>query len=337
MRALRLPDIRLSRLRGFIRGLLLPTRRETIAAMAMAAFLWGGGDHRHQAEAASKRPKAWFDAKGAFVFPLGDGPLPSTRDELSDGLSRGWKAQLRFPEGGDLVKSTGGRYPAVGNLHVQLGGGIIDTDRDEKREPPLRPSGNVESRVAVRDFDLDARPLICDKAKLDMHLSATDARFDIERDEHGKPMVMMSDAKRASFSFQAGNEDIERMLVTDLNGAVERYHVTFQSAKLKLEAVNNRSIDIDLKLTAKVAFVPAGMHFQAHVEIDDEMYAKLSSLKCEGDEALGPLIVGLIRPGLRKYEGKSRLVFSFPTGQLKLRDVKIQGGDEIKIGASFAR
>jgi hypothetical protein len=338
MLAIGLPTIRFARLRGIILGgLRLPTSRQTIIGMAAAIVLWGAGDNHHLAEAASKRPKAWFDAKGAFVFPLGGGPLPTTRYELADGLTRGWKSHLRFPEGGEIVNSTGGRYPAIGNLSVHLGGGIMNTDRDLKKDPPLRPSGIVDSRVAVRDFDLDARPLICDKAKLDIRVTATDARFDIEHDEHGKPMVMLSDAKKASFSFHASNEDIERILLMDLNDAVEKYHVTFSGAKLKLEAANDRSIDVDLKLTAKVAFVPAGLHFQAHVDIDDDMYAKLSSLKCEGDEALGPLIVGLIKPGMKKYEGKSRLVFSFPTGQLKLRDVKIQGGDEIKVSASFTR
>jgi hypothetical protein len=130
---------------------------------------------------------------------------------------------------------------------------------------------------------------------------------------------------------------MERMLVHDLTEAGKKYGVTVSKAKLNLTAVNNRSIDVDLHLSTHVALIPAGMHFQAHVDIDDEMYAKLSHLKCEGDEALGPLISGLIRPGLAKYEGKSRLVFSFPTGQLKLTDVKIQGGDDVKVSATFGR
>ncbi|HZK82703.1 MAG TPA: hypothetical protein VFC46_16585, partial [Humisphaera sp.] len=97
MPALRLPNIRFPRLRGIVSRLRPPSTRQTIIGMAAAVIFWGAGDDHRQAEAASKRPKAWFDAKGAFVFPLGKGPLPATRDELAQDLTRGWKAHLRFP------------------------------------------------------------------------------------------------------------------------------------------------------------------------------------------------------------------------------------------------
>lgn len=337
MAALRLFSVVAGRCKLLLCKVCPSTRRQLIPWLTVGALLWGAGDHHHLLQGAPRKPKPWFDAKAAFVFALGEGSLPASRDQLADGLSRGWKAHLRFPEGGDIVHTDGGRFPAIGTLHVRLGGGILNTDDDAKEEPPFKPSGKIESKVAIRDFDLDARPLIMDKARLDVHLSAVDAIFDVERDQHGRPMVMMSDAKNASLQFGASNEDLQRIIIMDLNDAAEKFHVTFKNAKLKIEAQNNRSIDLDLHLSTRVAFVPAGMRFQAHIDIDDDMFARLSRLRCEGDEALGPLIVGLIRPGLKKYEGKSRLIFSFPTGQLKLRDVKIQGGDDVRIGATFSR
>jgi hypothetical protein len=315
------------------------SRRQIIGVLASGAFFWGAGDGRpHVAMGAAHRPKPWFDAKGAFVFPLAEGALPATREQFNHSLTQAWKAHLRFPEGGDIIQTEGGRYPALGSLLIQLSGGIVDTKREaENNDPPLKPSGKVEGRVAVRQFDLDAQPLITDKAKMSVHIAATDARLDIEHDEHGRPMMMLADATEASFQFEATNADMEKMLVQDLTLAGKKYGVKVKKATLKLTAVNNRSIDVDLHLSTVVAFVPAGMRFEAHVEIDNDMYARLSHLKCEGDEALGPLISGLIRPGLAKYEGKSRPVFSFPTGQLKLKDVTIQGGDDVKIGAKFSR
>ena len=244
---------------------------------------------------------------------------------------------MRFPEDGQLIETDGGRYPAIGTMRVHLAGGIMPTKHDEQKDAPLKPTGKVEGRVAVRDFDLDAEPLICDKAKISMHVAATDARMDMEHDEKGRPLLMMGDARTATFSFEATNEDMERLLKIDLSEAGQKYGVSVSKVKFKLTAVNSRSIDIDLHISTKVALIPAGMHFSAHVDIDGEMYAKLSNLKCEGDEALGPLIVGLIRPGLAKYEGKRRLMFSFPTGDLKLRDVQIQGGDDVKLTANFSR
>ncbi len=284
----------------------------------------------------SRKTRPWFDAKAAFVFPLGEGAVPKTRQEFVESLTLGWKSQIRFPESVEIVQAKGGRYPAIGSLRMQLGGGVSRSDEDDKN-PVLRPNGKVDARLAVRDFDLDARPLLVETSKLNIHMTATDARLDIQHDDHGHSMVMLADAASATFELQATNSDMERMLTQDLNEAAHRYGISVKKAKLKLTVTDNRAIDLDLHVSTRVTIVPAGFHFHAHVDIDDKMNARLSKLKADGDEALGPLIVGLIRPGLAKYEGKSRPVFGFPTGQLKLRDVKIQGGEEIKISAAFAR
>lgn len=314
-----------------------PDRRRVMLTVAAVALFWVTGDSRRAVEAARQKPRAWFDAKGAFVFPLGGGQLPDTRQQLQESLFRGWSRHLRLPDPDAAVQTHGGRYPAIGSLYINLAGASVKDEGEAHREPPLKPTGKVERRVAVRDFRLDADELEMEKAHIDIHVSAVDARLDMQRDEKGRPMVMLADAKTAAFHFQASNKDIERILVSDLNELTQRYQVTVARADLKLTAENNRSIDLDLHLSTRVAFLPAGLRFTAHVDIDNDMYARLSHLKCEGDEALGPLIVGLIRPGLKKYEGKSRLVFSFPTGQLRLRDVKIQGGEQVKVYAEFER
>jgi hypothetical protein len=312
------------------------SRRQLLTCIAASAFLWGSGDGSHLL-GATRRPKAWFDAKGAFVFPLGAGALPITRDELTASFTQGWKAHLRIPETSEVVQTSGGRFPAIGNLNIHLTGASSDINRDRTKNPPLKPSGKVEGRVTVRHFDLDARPMLTDKAKLNIHVAATDARLDIEHDEKGRPMAMLGDAKTAMFQFAATRSDLEHILTIDLDEAARKYGVSVKKVSLQLDAVNDRSIDVDVHISTTVAFIPAGMRFRAHVDIDGEMYAKLSKLQCDGDEALGFLIVGLIKPGLAKYEGKSRLVFAFPTGQLKLKDVKVQGGDDVTISAEFAR
>lgn len=311
------------------------TRRDLLGT-ALAALVLGAGDGPPMAVAAPTKPKPWFEAKSAFVFPLAPGPLPTSRDELASSLTAGWKAHLRFPEATEIVNLDGGRYPALGTLHVNLNGAVVRSEGD-KATPPLRPTGKVLDRVTVRDFDLSAKPLVSEKSRLDIHVAATDARLDFQYDRDHRPLAMLADAAEATLEFDVSIPDVERMLVADFNEMGQRYGVSVKKASLKFTAVNNRTLDLDLHLSTRVAFIPAGMRFQAHVDIADDMYARLTHLKCDGDEALGPLMTSLIRPGLAKYQGKSRPIFSFPNGQLKLRNVKVSGGDEIKVLASFAR
>jgi hypothetical protein len=148
-------------------------------------------------------------------------------------------------------------------------------------------------------------------------------------------VLMLADANRAKLEFQATPSDLERILLISAREAGKKYGVSVEKVELKLNAITPHSISLDLHLSTKVAFVPAGMRFRAHVDIDPQMNARLSNLKCDGDEALGPLIVNIIRPGLAKFESRSKPIFSFPTGDLKLRDVQIQTGDDIRVTALF--
>ena len=128
--------------------------------------LLGAGDNHHRAEAASKRPKAWFDAKGDFVFPLGKEPFPATRDEVGRRSHARLEDEPAIPRrrrNRQLDRRQIPRPSATSNL--RLGGGIMkNTDRDQKGTRRSNPAALSITRVAVRNFDLDARPLVCDKA-----------------------------------------------------------------------------------------------------------------------------------------------------------------------------
>ena len=78
------------------------------------------------------------------------------------------------------------------------------------------------------------------------------------------------------------------------------------------------------------------MSFSAHVKVDDAMDAQLSNLKCDGDQVLGPIIVGLLRPFLAKYEGKTRPLIGFPTPNIRLRDVSVTADNSVHLNTTFS-
>ena len=94
-------------------------------------------------------------------------------------------------------------------------------------------------------------------------------------------------------------------------------------------------MQVSLYVATTVAFIPAGMLFRAHVTVSDAMTAQISGLTCDGDEALGPLIVGLLRPALAKYNGNTRPLVSFPAGKMKLHDVAVHVDDGLHLRAAF--
>ncbi len=276
-------------------------------------------------------PKAWFDARNVCIFPLAAGALPRSRDELDKSLMGGWDKAMRVPDASKVVQIHGEAYPALESIRIDLSDSTLPTGKSEK----VKPNNKPQTQLGVARFDLVGEPLLCDHAKLNLSISAADAHLELERDRGGKPILLLSEAKNANLAFDATRADLERILVSDLRAAASPYGVEIVSASLYLVAENDRSVSVDLHVSTKFALIPAGMRFKAHVDIDDAMNAKLTGLTCEGDEVLGPLIVGLLRPGLAKYDGKSRPLISFPSGKMHLRDVKIHVDDSVHLNAAF--
>jgi hypothetical protein len=276
--------------------------------------------------------KAWFDARSVCIFPLAAGSLPKSRDELGSSLANGYQHALRVPDSGKLVQIHGESYPALDSLRIDLSDSSMPAGIKSEK---IKPNNKPLSRVGVGNFDLVGNPLLCNDAKLNLHVHVADAQLDLEHDRGGKPIMLLADARDASLQFDAKCDDLQQILLTDLRAAASPYGLEIVSTTLHLTADSDHSVSVDLHLLTKFAMIPAGMTFRAHVDIDDQMYAKLTGLSCDGDHVLGPLIVGLLRPGLAKYEGKSRPLLSFPSPAMRLRTVQIKVDDRVHLTAGF--
>jgi hypothetical protein len=278
-----------------------------------------------------KESKAWIDARGVCIFPLSGRNLPRTRDELGTSLSHAWDKTMQVPDSSKVVQMEGEGYPSLQSLRIDLSDSTIPSGKSDK----IKPSNKPQSQVGVDRFEFIGSPLMCDSAKLNVSISAADAHLDIERDRTGKPILLLTDAKSATLKFDATGADLQKILVEDLRTASAPYGVRINGASLHLMSDNEHSISVDLYVSTQIALMPAGMRFKAHVDIDDKMQATLTGLSCDGDRLLGPLIVGLLRPGLAQYEGKTRPLFSFPSPKLHLHDISLHVDDSIHLNAGF--
>jgi hypothetical protein len=146
---------------------------------------------------------------------------------------------------------------------------------------------------------------------------------------------MLVDAREGALRFDLGHDDLERLMLQAARAGAARQPLTVRSTELDLRSIGPRSLTADLHVSTLVGFIPAGLRFTARVDIDEQMNARISDLACDGDEVLGPLIVNFIRPGLAKYNGKTKPLVAFPSGNLKLSDVQVRGGERIELTARF--
>lgn len=286
--------------------------------------------------AQDKKPAAWINARSALAFPLTDTSLPRTGGQLADAMLTGWKGRLAFRDPSTVVSLIGGRYPAVDWL-------IVDFTRAVAAKE-VKPTGASETkRVAnsrsllVKNFLLTADPLVQNKAKIHYELTAKDVRFDVRKDHEDRPILSLADASEGSFHFHATLADLERLMLAAAKEKAASKLIIVRSVQLGFHEIGPRSLRAEMYLATLVGFAPAGLRFEARVDIDDKLNAKLSEMKVDGDELLGPLIVSILRPRMTKYEGESRPLIAFPGGNLRLRDVQIRTGHTISLDAQFSK
>lgn len=306
----------------------------TVASAGLLLFMGAGAlsPANPRRPAQPDRPKAWMDAKNMCVFSLGEGRMPQDPTELSVALREGWKQVIAVPDPDKAVLIQGGAYPALDTLRIDLSDSVLHPPKTKEK---VELNNKVEENLQVQHLEVRGQPMLLERAKLNMRLTADDARIDMERDRRGRPVMLLAQAKAGTLSFDVSRTDAESLMLQNAREMASHFGVQVVSMQLRVIPQTPRSVQAELHVSTKVALIPAGMLFKAHVTVDDHMNARLSGLTCEGDEALGPLIVHFLRPALARYEGRVRPLVSFPAKDMQLHDVAVRVDDRLHLTAAF--
>jgi len=223
-------------------------------------------------------------------------------------------------------------FPALDALHIDLTDGELRPSTTKDR---IRVNNRIEESLKVSRLDVRGQPMLLRNARLNMSLIASGAQLAFERDRKGRPVMMLAEARSGMLAIDVTQADLESLLLQNARDAASKYGITVEKTRLKFTPQTPRSIQASLYGATKIGFVPAGMHFKAHMTIDNAMNARITGLTCDGDDVLGPIIVGLLRPALANYNGRTRPLLSFPAGKLQLRDVGLRVDDALHLTANF--
>lgn len=323
-------------LRALVARACTPRSVKVVVAGSAGLFMMTGLGAAPAPRAAGAHPgdrgKAWLDAKHVFVFALGEGRMPQDSRELSVALSEGWKNGITLPDPEKAVFIDGGNYPSVGTLRIDFSQGRL---KQTSKKDKIEVNNKVEKNLQVEHLEVKGQPMLLQKAQLNMRLVADDARIDMERDRRGRPVMLLAQARSGTLDLDVSRSDAEALMLQNAREMASPYGVTVEKMQLAIVPQTPRSVQALLYVQTKVGFIPAGMLFQAHVTVDNAMNAKITGLTCEGDEALGPLIVHFLRPALAKYNNITRPLVSFPPGNMQLRDVAVRVDDGLHLNAAF--
>jgi hypothetical protein len=259
------------------------------------------------------------------MLPISAEKIPTSSAELADALTRGLQKHNVTPRGIEAR----GSFPAIEALSVDLSGSQLTRD--------LRPPGALDSSgsaLEIGALELVGAPVNIEQAALEVRLSAQGVKARIQLGEPDGWLVVDS-AAAGTLSVQIARETLEAVVHALAVGAAAKQGVEVRKTKLTFTQEGPRAVSFRAEATAKVFVMSATLALAGRLDIDDELNARVSQLKLDGERMILSIAGNFARPHLDRLEGRVFSLRDFTPGGLKLRDVELTAGDVLQVRAQF--
>ena len=259
------------------------------------------------------------------MFPIGS-TLPHDTATLHSGLAHGLTP---LGLGGDAVKIEG-EFPQLAAIRINL-----TNARFQKGLNFARGTGGAQSLCFARSVEIQGSPAWVASVPLELQLQAQDVVIGAADAVDGSGKVLVFErAAQGTLDLTVARADLEAALLEAGSAAAKEKGAEVQSVELHLQSEAPRALAVRALVTAKAMFFTTTVTISGCLEIDDQLNARLRDLHCEGDGMIGKMAAGALRSQFEKLENRS-----IPLGQavagLSLRDVRLQGGDQLRVHAVF--
>lgn len=267
------------------------------------------------------------------MFYLSGREFPQSAQELESSLVESLRTLLTLPSGdGRPVRVEGGSYPEVDIIRIDLSGAVFDA-----RQLPPKPVGVGRSRRGVHASTLEilGQPIRLGEAGVHLDLSAGDVFFNYDRDREGRPLLLLAAAEAGRVAVEISRGDLEALLLAQATAAAASQGVTVEKTALSLVPIDQRSVAIAVRVTARKLFARATVEVKGQLNVDDQLNAKLSALSCEGEGIVGGLAGNLIRPHLERFNNTALPLMAISLGTVRLHDLRIDVAGPLRMQATF--
>ncbi|HEV2839826.1 MAG TPA: hypothetical protein VGW39_00735 [Chthoniobacterales bacterium] len=263
------------------------------------------------------------------MFPLKTTALPSSAAALerllNESLRRVFDVEI------DPVTIRDDAYPNLAEINIAL-------DRARLRPDPPRPqliSGKTSPAFQVGQLAVRGSALSIGPATVDLALSARAVRLGQGKDSNDEIVLSLHDAAEGKIEISTSLADLEEVIAEIAKSEAGKHGVTIGDVQLAARATSPRSLEVAVRLRAKKLFLSASIQIAGQLDLDSELNAKISGLKCKGDGAIAAIACGVLDPHLQRLDGREFSLMSLPLGEIRLRDVRLGVSDKLSVTAEF--
>ncbi len=231
-----------------------------------------------------------------------------------------------------MVSIEGQSYPRLASIRVSLDHA---TAGDRRPRPPA-PAGSVIPALQVENFEISGAPIhLQGGAAINLSCRAREVEITQGRDRDGNILLLLKNAAEGSIEIATPMADLEALLRAEGKAAAAQQGVAVEDVRIKMHTRSERSLDVAVQVRAKKLFLSATVRINGRLEIDEQLNARLSGLQCAGDGKLGSLACGFLSPHLQRFNNRAFPLAALPLGGIKLRDVRIAAGADLRVTAQF--
>ena len=266
------------------------------------------------------------------MFPLSCKAFPPDAEALRAALEESLRRVLTPAT--PMVTLEEKSYPQLAAIRISLDGANAG-----ERPPPRPPRlvGMIEPALRVEHFEMSGRPILVQRAKVELSCTARDLQLGQSRDKEGNVLLILQDAAEGRLELAVGLAHLEALVLTSTKMEAEKQGVTVESVRIELRSRSERALDVVAQVRAKKLFFNATVQISGSVAIDEQLNARLFALECAGEGTLGALACGFIAPRLQRFNGREFSLMALPLGEIKLRDIRIAADRELRVTAEFGR
>ncbi len=271
----------------------------------------------------------WTLGVSHLMFPLNANDFPSSAAALQRLLNE--SLRLIFDVATDPVTVRDASFPKLAEMDISL------DDARLRPDPPRPPSisGETSPALEVGRLVLHATALSVGPAEIEFLLSARDVRLGQGKDSAGNIVLLVQKAEEGKIAIAVVSRDLEALIAKIARAEAGKHGVTISDLKLTLRSKSPRSLAAEVGLRAQKLFLSASLRITGQLDLDEQLNARISDLRCEGDGGMATLACGVLTPHLQKLDGREFPLMSLPLGEIQLRDVQLAVGDKLSVTAEF--
>ncbi len=237
-----------------------------------------------------------------------------------------------FIAGAEPVTIESVAFPVLERLQLRLDNAVL------RPNPPRPPSLSSERAPAlqVRELRVAGSRVSLGPAIAGLRLQAREVRLEQARDDKDEITLTVRSAEAGEVEITADKSDLEKAVAAAAGHEAGKQGVTIEDVKLDVRERGPRSASVEIQIKARKLFFTTVIRITADLDLDEQLNATISGLRCKGDGAIGALACGFLTPHLEKIDGRSFALLALPLGEVKLRDVRLAAAaDTITVQADF--